>query len=602
MKMIRKILSFVLTIGLLFSALTIRVNAQSQPIDTSKNAANLDAQIQKDEAAPNPDLQTLLRQYYYYQHAYNDRAGVSAPVWMLQALFWEPAKKLVGISANLVNTIQMEIMLEKWWVLKDSAIEVKDLVLKGDWEGAAVITALNLPDEKFPIPVASLFLGIGKNEFLKWRSNTLYTQILEKIEKDDPTYCVYKETVGGTEHCYRSWLEYRNAFQPKESIFFEGKLPRSNEETKNAEKLWQEMIKNGEFSDGQKYTVSEMTGENWGNTYKDVSWKKPTGQDTEKEKPTPTLVFQGENIKTTDMTVSFKDTVILDVAKEESGCFSIGIILWAPGNEHFLVTVSCFEGDNQLYLFKADGSGKKKITGKWDVVNYSEVEWDKDGKSFVYHRINSCCVAPSEIGESGPPVGMVRYDVATGAKTLLGDSCGNNQCEANVGESAKTCPRDCQAKASPQTESQSSQPSPPPSIHTPTPNIPTQKQVTLDPNPPFLLYPGAVTAGGRSNIPNTVMSPNPDEPGSVFVQAYVVKNVSGQEIVRWYKEQFAEAGWQVKKNPHMAGDSDFIFQKGDSKTEWVWLSVLDREYWDTIAMNEKRDLAPDETAFRLFWR
>jgi hypothetical protein len=602
MKMIHKILSLVLAIGLLFSALTTRVNAQSQSIDTSKNAANLDEQIQKDEASPNPDLQTLLRQYYYYQHAYNDRAGVSGPVWMLTAIFWEPAKKTAGIAVNLVNTFQMETMLEKWWNLKDSVTEVKNLVLKGDLEGAAVLTALNLPDEKFPIPVASLFLGIGKNEFLKWRADTLYQEILKKLDEENPNYCVYTEVVNGKEHCYKSWLEYRNAFQPKESIFFEGKLPRSVKETEQAEKLWQEMVKYGEFSNGQMYTVSELTGENWQNTFKDVGWAKRPSQT--KTITTPTITFQGEAVRATNTKVYIKDTLLLDVESEEPGCSSIGEILYSPANDYFLVIISCFEGDNQLYLFRLDGSGKKKITEKWDVVNYSEVEWAKDGKSFVYHRINSCCVAPSEVGESGPAVGMVRYDVATGVKTFLADSCGNSQCEANVGESPKTCPRDCQGKASPQTETQSLQPSPSPfpSVRTPSPSISSHKQVTLDPNPPFLLYPGAVTAGGRSNIPNTVMSPNPDEPASVFVQAYAVRNVSGQEILRWYKEQFAEAGWQVKKHPGMAGDSDFIFQKGDSKTEWVWVSVLDREYWNTIAMNGERNLAPDETGFRLFWR
>lgn len=117
--------------------------------------------------------------------------------------------------------------------------------------------------------------------------------------------------------------------------------------------------------------------------------------------------------------------------------------------------------------------------------------------------------------------------------------------------------------------------------------------VAIDPNPPFLVYPGAVKASGLSSIPA--------EQGMLNVQAYAVKNATLDQIKTWYKEQFANAFWHVQKTPGFAGDNDFTFQKGDSQKEWVWLQVLDRENWDTIAMRDKRDLAPDETGFRLFW-
>ncbi|MCJ7740880.1 hypothetical protein MUP32_06250 [Candidatus Microgenomates bacterium] len=117
--------------------------------------------------------------------------------------------------------------------------------------------------------------------------------------------------------------------------------------------------------------------------------------------------------------------------------------------------------------------------------------------------------------------------------------------------------------------------------------------VAIDPNPPFLVYPGAVKASGQGSIPG--------EPGFLNVQAYAVKNTTLDQIKTWYKEQFANAFWHVQKTPGFAGDNDFTFQKGDSEKEWVWLQVLDRENWDTIAMRDKRDLAPDETGFRLFW-
>ncbi|HUV46529.1 MAG TPA: hypothetical protein VMW29_00190 [Candidatus Bathyarchaeia archaeon] len=120
-----------------------------------------------------------------------------------------------------------------------------------------------------------------------------------------------------------------------------------------------------------------------------------------------------------DNKVYLGDKLVLDVAEAPGGCSSIGKILYAPTNAYFLVIVWCFEGDNEIYLFKADGSDKKRITAKWDVVNYYEVEWQADGQSFTYHRINSCCVEPERVGEEGPPEGMVKYDIATGQKTLI---------------------------------------------------------------------------------------------------------------------------------------------------------------------------------------
>jgi hypothetical protein len=108
--------------------------------------------------------------------------------------------------------------------------------------------------------------------------------------------------------------------------------------------------------------------------------------------------------------------MILDPTEKDLGCFDAGSISYSPTGEHFLIVLNCFEGDNDAFLFRADGSDKRRITGKWDYVNYHDFEWAADGQSFVYQRVNDCCVAPPP---DAPPAGRVRYDIKTGEKTLL---------------------------------------------------------------------------------------------------------------------------------------------------------------------------------------
>jgi len=123
-----------------------------------------------------------------------------------------------------------------------------------------------------------------------------------------------------------------------------------------------------------------------------------------------------------DKKVYLGDTLLLDAS--EFYCSGIENILYAPTNDYFLVIVGCIEGDNLLFLFRADGGDKKQITGKLDVVNYQEVEWAADGKSFTYHRINGFGYDKKTLERIGvkdaPPEGMVRYDITTGEKTLVG--------------------------------------------------------------------------------------------------------------------------------------------------------------------------------------
>lgn len=114
--------------------------------------------------------------------------------------------------------------------------------------------------------------------------------------------------------------------------------------------------------------------------------------------------------------VSLGDQVLLDVAQESPGCFGVDDIRYAPTQDRFLVLLRCFEGDNEAYLFNADGSGKLRLTDTWDFINYSNAAWSRDGKFIAYERINSCC---AEAPADAPPRGLVRYEIATGSKVVL---------------------------------------------------------------------------------------------------------------------------------------------------------------------------------------
>jgi hypothetical protein len=140
--------------------------------------------------------------------------------------------------------------------------------------------------------------------------------------------------------------------------------------------------------------------------------------------PTATATAEPESAcgaaeATDDGKVLLGDETLLDTTRDAPGCFDVGEISYSPTCEHFLVVLSCFEGDNTAFLFKADGSDRREVTDEYDLVNYTEYEWAPDGRSFVYKRINSCCLSDEQIPLDAPVEGMVRYDVETGEKTLV---------------------------------------------------------------------------------------------------------------------------------------------------------------------------------------
>ena len=134
--------------------------------------------------------------------------------------------------------------------------------------------------------------------------------------------------------------------------------------------------------------------------------------------PTLTMVPLVTAVYQDDGTVMLDGAVIFDIEAEGIPCFPDipAEIIYSPTLEHFLIVPSCFEGDNLLYLFQADGTDKQLITAAWDFLNFNEVTWAEDGQSFTYQRINSCCLTPPE---DAPPAGLVQYDLATGTKTLV---------------------------------------------------------------------------------------------------------------------------------------------------------------------------------------
>lgn len=122
-----------------------------------------------------------------------------------------------------------------------------------------------------------------------------------------------------------------------------------------------------------------------------------------------------------DGTVYLNDKLLFDVQAEGIPCYEdiAPTIVYSPTQAHFLVIPACLEGDNELYLFQADGSGKQRLTDAWDRLNMDNVTWAADGQSFTYERINSCCLSPENIPEDAPPVGTVQVNIQTGEKALI---------------------------------------------------------------------------------------------------------------------------------------------------------------------------------------
>ncbi len=104
--------------------------------------------------------------------------------------------------------------------------------------------------------------------------------------------------------------------------------------------------------------------------------------------------------------------LLLDARRD--GFMPLKEIVYAPARTHFLVLACGYEcNDNLGFLFRADGSGKRKFTARGDFILQSSIEWSADGRKVYYYRINSSGAA---VPRGAPPEGWIEVDVKTGLK------------------------------------------------------------------------------------------------------------------------------------------------------------------------------------------
>jgi hypothetical protein len=124
---------------------------------------------------------------------------------------------------------------------------------------------------------------------------------------------------------------------------------------------------------------------------------------------------------TEDGLVYLGETLLLDILAEAPGCYVDlqPYVVYSPTKTHFFIMPLCIEGDNQAFVFAADGSDKQRITAPLDLVNMDNISWSADGRTIRYERINSCCLSPEDIPANAPPQGIVEYELDSGTKTVI---------------------------------------------------------------------------------------------------------------------------------------------------------------------------------------
>lgn len=99
---------------------------------------------------------------------------------------------------------------------------------------------------------------------------------------------------------------------------------------------------------------------------------------------------------------------------DRDGFMSVKELKPAPRGARFVVIACGYEcNDNVGFLFNADGTRQRRLTGRWDFILQDKVEWSADGKKLFYYRINSSGADPPA---TAPPEGWVEVDAATGRK------------------------------------------------------------------------------------------------------------------------------------------------------------------------------------------
>ena len=99
---------------------------------------------------------------------------------------------------------------------------------------------------------------------------------------------------------------------------------------------------------------------------------------------------------------------------DRDGFMRVHRIVYAPNGKNFVVIGCGYEcTDNIGFLFRADGTRKRKFTARWDVIFDDKLEWSTDSTKIYYFRINSTGADPPK---TAPPESWVVVDVATGKK------------------------------------------------------------------------------------------------------------------------------------------------------------------------------------------
>lgn len=125
------------------------------------------------------------------------------------------------------------------------------------------------------------------------------------------------------------------------------------------------------------------------------------------QSPPPRAVTTDDQLK-----VLLGTRVLLE--NDRDGFMSVHRIVYSPNGRHFVVIACGYEcTDNIGFLFRADGSRKRKFTARWDVILQDKLEWSTDGSKIYYFRINSTGADPPK---TAPPEAWVVVDVATGRK------------------------------------------------------------------------------------------------------------------------------------------------------------------------------------------
>jgi hypothetical protein len=125
------------------------------------------------------------------------------------------------------------------------------------------------------------------------------------------------------------------------------------------------------------------------------------------QSPPPRAVVSDDDLK-----VMLGSKVLLQ--NEQDGFMSVHRIVYSPDNKNFVVIGCGFEcTDNIGFLFRANGTRKRRFTARWDVILQDKLEWSTDSRKVYYFRINSTGADPPK---TAPPEGWVVVDVATGKK------------------------------------------------------------------------------------------------------------------------------------------------------------------------------------------